>query len=521
VRRGLTTPLAALLLAGAALPGQEPPATTRWLPGRPEAFATFLPGGVEVYTVRGRHRTVAEFLDALVAVAPRVVRWDARARVAASETVVTVDLHERPADELVELLAAAAGLDITREGGAISIASPPLSDGEGGTEARRRSALRFYLRALAEHPDEDTAARAHRGLAEIHSLSGNHAEAAVEFDLLLRLYRGSRHAVGASILLARSLRGIGDRDRARRILFASLDSEEDPQRREWALRWLLSYLVEDRDYEGVTRLTEVFPPPEDPAPETLLAYLGAGASLVRTDQAHAAVSLLGALWERSPAKAAVLAPVLAEAYLDLEDTASALRVMRVYAARYRIVPTSAPVLLAFSDLAMRLGDRTAALLCAEGVVRASDVDPETKRRARTVAADLLVELGLEKRALGHLREIARGASPPESEVADLRAAEIILGLGKPEEARLLFQTLTESPRVEHEARLGVVKSLFTSGSMSRTREAAREMLEAGPPDALAAEALHFAVRSLEMERDFERARRLAAGDLSVLEEVRR
>src|SRR5262249_39799545 len=105
--------LVALLFAA-----QEAAAGEVRLPPRPEVTRAAPARGEATYTVRGRDCAAADFLLALAPAASLVLDADSRAQAALVETIVTVDLHDRPANETLELLAAAAGVDVSIEGNA-------------------------------------------------------------------------------------------------------------------------------------------------------------------------------------------------------------------------------------------------------------------------------------------------------------------------------------------------------------------------------------------------------------------
>ncbi len=510
-----------LVLAGAVL---APPAWAqdqeRLLPARAEVHAAPQVDGETLFSMRGRDCPAAEFLALLVGTGQAAVIVDPLAEVPLKTTIVTLDLHERRAEYVIELIAAAAGVDVERDLDVYRLMGPPRPGAPRVRTGLRWSAEKFYNMALLRQRNAAVTALAIRGLAELQRTSGDFKSAFASYETLLARFPSSEAARGCELLLADCYMAVGDRVRAAQLLRAFLDQCTDNGVRDRALRQLLGLLMEQSSLREIEDLREAFRQLEAISPETLERLAGAASLLIEAGRAEAAVALLHDVWLRDPQAHAVLAPVLALALVlqARPDPLAAAGILRSAAGLFadQATPPAATALMAYAELERRAGRTAAAIVLASAALAAADAGPAVRLRAHLALGGIFHDLGLTLRARHHYYEAELLSSPEDAARLALRSAEMALEDGEPERARLLFQESLQHEGIRHQAQLGIARALLAAGEPQRARLVLAHLAEEGVPEGAEKQLALLGVDCLEALGDYASARRLLNGERGVL-----
>lgn len=467
------------------------------------------------FSVRGRDCSVAEFLTAMGKTGVYVIKADPAADTALVSTLVTIDLHDRRADSIIELVAAAADVDVERVANAFQISGRPAANGP--RPLLHKSAEQFYRLALLHNGDELTTSRALRGLAEVQRLAGDYASAYAAYEQLISQHGQSPAAKDAELLLADCYVALGDDARANQLLRAYLNKCFDSKVCEQALRRLLSLLLAKERFDDILSLREAFARLDELEPATVEKLAEAATVLVERDRPKDAVRLINPLWAARPRQCAVLGPVLALAVFRQGDKDDAAKILMRCADELDPGCDSAPALLAFAELARAAGHAPASVLFAKRAVTHSDAHPVTRLRAHLLLSDVFGSLGVADRARYHMRAAEELSAPDEASALALRAADTALVEKEPEHARLLFQAAADYESAGVDATLGVAKSLLADDLPERAIDVLRKLWSQEISDADRDRALLLAVDCLDHQKEFDQARRLLAGDCAILE----
>jgi tetratricopeptide (TPR) repeat protein len=474
------------------------------LPRRPEVVAREHKDGSIRFTVRGRDCAVADFLAALAERGRDLV--DARNAIAAASgtqvvgldgevkqqsfsivadpvadrairaTLATVELYDRRAEQIVELLAAVSGVDfdVDSDSNRFRLVGPTARDSR---PLLRTAVEQFYKMALARQGDDETRARSLRGLADVLRDAGDAAGSYAAYEQLLAEHSTSTHATDAELLLADCYMELDQNERANRLLRSFLAKCADPQRAELALRRLLDLLLEQKRFPEIVTLHEAFERIGLLAPETLASLADAGAVMLEESDADVVTFLLGSFRAR-PNEHAMLGPILGLAFSKRGDDESSRIVLEHTAKSIKSALDSTAALLAYSEISQRGGRYSAALVFAQRAVLAAEDNPVLRRRAHLLLADVYEALGVASRVYHHLWEAEQLSDSADAGRLALRAAEYALLRGETEHARLLFQSAIHYDGVLIDAQLGVARALRAAGDDVRALEHLRAMLVA-------------------------------------------
>lgn len=489
-----------------------------YLPSRPEVVRIERDGTDPVFDVRARDCKVIDVLTALTRDGRIPIVVDALAEQPLRGTVVTVHLSARGADEIVTLLSTAAGVDAERETSVYRIEGPPKPASTAERTSLWHNAERFYELALSHVKDDDSAARAQRGLAELNRLVKDYVSAYSQYEALLSRFPRSEAAKNCEVLLADMYVKAGEKASAQTLLRQFLDRCTDDEVREEALRRFLDLLLEADRFRDVEDLRESFLAVGSLSEQTLAALAQAASVLVEKGYHSSAVLLIQELWVRDPPKHAVLGPVLALGLVAQNDLEAALAVLQLTVQNLESATTSASALLAFAEIAERTGRTQDALLFGHNVLLAEDRTPRVELRANLMLFGIYRDLGLAQRARTHLYAAERIGGRDEGGELALQSAQLALDGGQPVQARLLFQEALHYESIAARAELGIVRSLIAGDESRRACSVLGELFRrnALPSDAYAL-AVDLAVSALEKDGRFEDARRVLRGDTSVLE----
>ncbi|MBI4880495.1 MAG: tetratricopeptide repeat protein [Planctomycetes bacterium] len=492
----------------------------RLLPARPEAHAAPQVDGESLFTVRGRDCPASEFLALLVGTGEAAVIVDPLAEVPLKTTILTLDLHERRAEYIIELIAAASGVDVERDLDVYRVMGPPRPGAPRVRAGLRWSAERFYNMALLRQRDAAVTALTIRGLAELQRRSGDVKSAFASYETLLSRFPSAEAARDCELLLADCYMAVGDRVRAAQLLRAFLGKCGDSGVRDRALRRLLGLLIEESSLREIEDLREAFKKLDVISPETLERLADAASLLIEAGRAEAAVTLLHDLWLRDPQGNAVLAPVLALALVAQArpDPMSAATILRSSAGLFAegAGPPAASALMAFAELELRAGRAAAGILLAGAALAAPDAGPAVRLRANLALGDAFQDLGLTLRARRHFYEAEQLGSPEEAAQLALRSAHMALEDGEPERARLLFQESLQHESVRHQAKMGIARALLAAGEPERARLVLARLAADGLPPGAREEVALLGVECLEALGDYQGARRLLNGESGAL-----
>lgn len=489
-----------------------------FLPPRPEVVRIEREGTDPVFDVRGRDCKVIDVLMALTREGRIPIVVDPLAEQPLRGTVVTVHLSGRGADEIVALLAAAAGVDAERETGVFRIEGPPKPASSAERTSLWHNSERFYELALSHVKDDESAARAQRGLAELNRLVKDYVSAYSQYEALLSRFPRSEAAKNCEVLLADMYVKAGEKASAQTLLRQFLDRCTDDAVRQEALRRFLDLLLEADRFRDLEDLRESFLSVAELTPQTLGALSQAASVLVEKGYHSSAVLLLQELWVRDPARHAVLGPVLALGLVAQNDLEAALAVLQMTVRHLENATTSASALLAFAEIAERTGRRQDAILFGHNVLTADDRTPRIELRAHLMLFAVYRDLGLAQRARTHLYAAERLGGRDEGGELALQSAQLALDGGQPVQARLLFQESLHYEAIAARAELGIVRSLIAGDESKRACTVLADLFarNALPSDAYAL-AVDLAVSALEKDGRYEDARRVLRGDTSVLD----
>lgn len=474
------------------------------LPRRPEVVVRESKDGTLRFTVRGRDCVVADYLAA-VAERAQAIQFDARADISGDEsassedltpkssfsivsdkaaerairsTLATVELYDRRAEQIVELLAAVAGVDfdVDAESQEFRLVGAARS---GSRPLLRNAVEQFYKMALARQGDDETNARCLRGLADVLRESGDNAGAYAAYEQLITEHPTSSHSNDVELLLADCYIDLEQNARANQLLRSFLAKCTNPQRAELALRRLLGLLVDQERFHEIVTLHEAFERIGLLQGETLSAMADAAAIMLEESDADVVAFLLGCFRQR-PEEHAMLGPVLGLAFQKIGDDESARIVLKRTSESIGSALDSTSALLAYGEISRRAGHQQAALLFAQRAVRSSQENPILLRRAHLLLADIYDALGVAPRVYRHLWEAEQLAEEGEAGRLALRAAEFAMERGEPEHARLLFQSAAHYSSVMVDAELGVARAFLLAGEDERALDHLREMLAVEP-----------------------------------------
>lgn len=473
------------------------------LPRRPEVVVRESKDGSLRFTVRGRDCVVADYLAAIAERAQAIqgeilvrdqdegegeseetpsstgigfsIVSDKSAERAIRSTLATVELFDRRAEQIIELLAAASGVDFDVDSenqqfrliGATPKSNRPLL---------RNAIEQFYKMALARQGDDETNARSLRGLADVLRSSGDHAGAYAAYEQLLNEHPASSHSKDVELLLADCYMDLEQNARANQLLRSFLAKNTDPQRAELALRRLLGLLVDQKRFHEIVTLHEAFERVGLLQGETLAALADAAAIMLEESDTDVVSFLLGCFRQR-PNEHAMLGPVLALAFAKNGDEESSRIVLKRISESIGSALDSTSALLAYGEISRRAGHHQAALLFAQRAVRAASENTVLRRRAHLLLADIYDALGVAPRVYRHLWEAEQLADEHDAGRLALRAAEFAMERGEPEHARLLFQSAAHYPKVTLDAELGVARAFLLAGDDERALDHLRAILE--------------------------------------------
>ena len=434
-------------------------------------------GGGILVTLQGRNLTATEYLAKLVELPAVTIVVDAAAEVPLKTTVLTVDLREREVDYAIELIGAAAGVDVEPQGSLDSfrLLGPALAINAEERRSLRRAAARFFQMALLRQRDAETASSALRGLADLHRSAGDYTEAYPVYEALLSRYPSTDAAADAELRLAECLAEVGDTFRANRVLRSFLDRCDDPGKRERALAHLVSLLLDARRFLEIEDLRPALVEMTRLSEKTLDMLANAAAGMIEVGRPEAAVLLLDDIWSIDPEQRAILGPVLALALVIRNDPARASHVLSVSAAHVRQVAESGTAAIAYAELAYRADRPVEAFVFAVRALRTDDVVMSVELRSHLLLADLYRHLGMIGRARAHGKEAAKLSPTANSGQFALESARLALAEGQPELARLLYQEALAHRGSELEAELGIARSLIDAGDAGRARDLLEEM----------------------------------------------
>lgn len=433
-------------------------------------------GGVRV-SVSGRNLPATAYLAQLAKLPNVRIVVDSPAEVPLKTTVLTVDLREREIDYVVELLGAAAGVDVIPQGALDSfrLEGPTLSLAGSRRDAVRRAAARFFEMALVRQRDAEVASSALRGLADLHREAKDFTGAYTVYETLLSRYPNSIHAADAELHLADCLAEVGDAYRANRVLRAFLDRCDDEATRERALARLLELLLDANRFMDIEDLRASLLEMPVLGERTVHRMADAATGMIEVGRPEAAVLFLEELFTVDPAGRAALGPPLALALILLGDEEKARQVLAVSAAHVRSIVDSATACTAFAELARRAGKNVEAFVFAVVALKNRDAGRSVRLRSNLLLADLYHELGLIGRARAHGQEASSQSPSADAGQFALDAAELALDEGQPELARLLFQEALKHRGAETEAEFGIARSLLAVGDTERARRLVERM----------------------------------------------
>ncbi len=427
-------------------------------------------GGVRV-SVTGRNLTATQYLAKLADLPNVQIVVDGPAEVPLKTTVLTVDLRDREVDYVVELLGAAAGVDVVPQGSldTFRLEGPTLSLAGTRRDPLRRAAVRFFEMALVRQRDAEVASSALRGLADLHRSAGEFTEAYTVYETLLSRYPDSIHSSDAELHLADCLAEVGDAYRANRVLRAFLDRCDDEETRERALARLLELLLDANRFTDIEDLRSLLLETPTLAERTVHMAADAATGMIEVGRPEAAVLFLEELFTAAPTERAALGPPLALALILLDDEEKAEQVLAISAAHIRSIVESSTACMAFAELARREGRNVESFVFAVVALRDEEAGRSVLLRANVLLAELYHDLGLIGRARAHGQEAAAVSPTADAGEFALEAAQLALDEGQPELARLLFQEALKHRGAEFDAEYGVARSLLEVGDADRAR----------------------------------------------------
>ncbi|MFH0945510.1 MAG: tetratricopeptide repeat protein [Planctomycetota bacterium] len=509
----LTAALTVLL--GGALWAQG---NDRLLPAQTEVSIKKQAGDTELYTLRGRDTRASEVLTMMVEAGDVTVIVDSLAERLLRTTIVTVDLYERRAGYVIDLIAAAAGLDVIREVEVFRLMGPPMPGSGEVREAQRLAAEKFYNIALLSQRDEKVTAIALRGLAELHRRSGDFDSAFGVYETLLSRFPESKPARDTEVLLADCYREIGDGVRATQLLRSFLNKQLVPHLRDAALRRLLGLLIETGSFRDIADLREGFLKLPAISPKSLSRLSDAAMAMVEAGDPEATVLLLSDIWRRDPEAHAVLGPVLALGLMTqkVADPEAASKVLALSSRFIEGGQFSATAYMAWAEVARKTGRTAETLIFATTAMRSKDAGPAVLLQANLLLGELYRSLGLTLRARRHFYEAEQLSSVEEAAALALESARMALEEEEPERARLLYQATSDVELVRRESELGIARALLAAGDAERARTALTLMSEEQFPERYRKPLTMLAVDCLEALGEFESARKVLNGDLAAL-----
>lgn len=492
----------------------------RLLPSRTEVTTRKGSDGTILYTLRGRDARASEVLTLMVDVGDIEVIVDALAEKLLRTTIVTVDLFERKANYVVELIAAAAGVDAIQDPGIFRLIGPPMPGSGEVRGSQRVVAERLYNVALLSQRDARVTAIALRGLAELYRRSGDFSSAFAAYETLLARFPRSEPARDTEILLADCYKEVGDPVRATRLLRSFLSKELDPAVRDAGLRRLLTLLIESESYRDIEDLRDGFLKLETISPNTLGRLAEAAMAMIERGDPESAVLLLNELYCRDPEQHAVLGPVLALGMIIQKqpDAAAASRILSLSTAHLTQGAESSTALMALAEVARTVDRGPEALLFATSAMRNDGASPAVQLRANLLLGELYRDLGLTLRARRHFFEAEQLSDEQAAAALALRSAEMAIEEGEPERARLLYQATSDIEIARHEAEMGIARALLEAGDPKRARTVLIRLVRDGYPQRHRERMLHLAVDCLEDLGEYASARQLLSGDLGSLDE---
>ena len=515
LRRMISAAMLAASLGGALLAqGND-----RLLPAKTEVSIKRQVGGTELYTLRGRDTRASEVLTMMVEAGDVTVIVDSLAEKLLRTTIITVDLYERRAGYVIDLIAAAAGVDVIREVDLFRLMGPPMPGTGEIREAQRLAAEKFYNIALLSQREENVTAISLRGLAELHRRSGDFDSAFGVYETLLSRYPDAVPARNTEILLADCYREIGDGVRATQLLRSFLNKPLVPHLRDAALRRLLGLLIETGSFRDIADLREGFLKLPVISPSSLARLSDAAMAMVEAGDPEAAVLLLADIWRRDPEAHAVLGPVFALGLMTqkVSDSEAAAQVLALSRNFLEEGQFSATAFMAYAEVARKANHTPEALIFASIAMRSPDAGPTVLLQANLLLGELYRSLGLTLRARRHFYEAEQLSSVEEAAALALESARMALEEDEPERARLLYQATSDVELVRHEAELGIAQALLAAGDAERARTALIRMSEEQYPERYRMPLTLLAVDCLDALGEYESARKVLNGDLAALQ----
>jgi len=490
----------------------------RLLPAKAEVSVKQQSGGLELYTLRGRDTRASEVLTMMAEASEVTVIVDSSAEKLLRTTIVTVDLYERRAGYVIDLIAAASGVEVNREPTLFRLMGPPRPGSGEVRESQRLAAEMYYNIALLSQRDDQVTSIALRGLAELHRRSGDFDSAFGAYETLLARFPDSAPAKDTEILLADCYQAIGDAARATQLLRSFLNKPLTPPVRDAALRRLLSLLTESRNFPDISDLREGFLKLPEISTGTLARLSDAAMAMIEAGEPEASVLLLEPIFNQNQEAHAVLGPVLALAQMaqtrpDPEAAAVTLERSIGFLGQ---AGSTATAFMAYAEVARQTGRTQEALLFATTAMRAADAGPAVLLRANLLLGNLYNDLGLTLRARRHYYEAEQLSSREEAVLLALRSAEMALSEREPERARLLYQATADIPSARHDAELGIARAFLAAGDAERARTVLVQAAKEGYPERYREPLMLLGADSLEALGRYAAARRVLNGDLGAL-----
>lgn len=516
MNRRIATAAVAAALIGATSRAED---TLRLLPSRPEVKVAGSRLGELLLNVRGRDITAFDFLTAISAIDGIHVILDDGAVAPLRAAVLNIDLREKPVLDVIDLVGAAAGVDVEKDVNSYRLMGAPLPGVEVEREALRQAAQRMYEQALTQPSDATLAATALRGMAELHRLSGDLFTAYSLYETLLTdPYRVTRAAQNCELLLADCYAGIGNPARASKLLRNFVDRSDDPRATERALRRLVGVLTDMKRYDAIEDLRGALAAVGTLEPETQKRIAETAAVMLKDGQARAAAVLLREVWSVDPAAHAALGPVLALALVMNGDPASAEQAIRATVPHLKAAADSSAAMWAFAEIARATHRDPEAVVFGSRALALPDAGADLQQRCFVLLAGLYDEIGLSDRARRHYYEAELLSSPQTAVDHALQSAEMTLSEGRSEHARLLFQAASEYGFRREEAELGVARALYQAKEPARALGHLRRLLERELAPELRERVRLLAVDCLEATGDLGGALTILDGDVGPLEQ---
>ena len=514
----LARPLLFFVVAAAAPRGAAED-SLRLLPGKPEVKLSGSRLGELLIDARGKDVSAFDLLMTISAIEQIHVIVDDRAADELRSAVVTVDLRNRALADVVDLVGAAAGVDVERDANTYQLLGAPLDEGPVVRAGLRRAAQRMYEQALIQPGDAKLAATALRGMAELHRLSGDLFTAYSLYETLLSdPYQTTPAAKDCELLLADCYVGIGNLQRASKLLRNFVDQSANPRASERALRRLVTVLADLGRFQAVENLRGPFTMLGTLQEETQKKIAEAAATMMKRGAERSAALVLRDIWSVDPVRHAMLGPVLSLALVMNGDAKSADEVLRAALPHMNAAKDASAAMWAFAEIAAATHRDAETVVFGNHAMHCSDAGPEVRRRCHLLLADMYEGIGLPERARGHYYEAELLSTPEDAVDLAMRSAYMTLAAGEPEHARLMFQAAGEYQFRREETDYGVAKSLLAADEPARALAQVRSLLRRELDEKLRERVRLLAVDCLQASGRVDDALRLLGGDVEVLTE---